>query len=103
MAYINSTIYSNVLRQEVALDLFLPNDKPDRGIIEPQGVIYFLHGLGSSEKRFREYTAVNRYAADNDLAMVYVSAPQSFYNDMKYGLPLHIYNRGASSIIEISL
>ena len=91
MAYINSTIYSNVLRQEVALDLFLPNDKPDLGIIEPQGVIYFLHGLGSSEKRFREYTAVNRYAADNDLAMVYVSAPQSFYNDMKYGLPYYTY------------
>ena len=91
MAYINSTIYSNVLRQEVALDLFLPNDKPDRGIIEPRGVIYFLHGLGSSEKRFREYTAVNRYAADNDLAMVYVSAPQSFYNDMKYGLPYYTY------------
>ena len=37
MAYINPTIYSNVLAQEVALDLFLPNDKPDRGIIEPQG------------------------------------------------------------------
>ena len=97
MAYINSTIYSNVLMQEVALDLFLPNDKPDRGIIEPQGVIYFLHGLGSSEKRFREYTAVNRYAADNDLAMVYVSA-----YEIRFAV-LHIYNRGASPIIEISL
>lgn len=91
MAYINSTVYSNVLRQEVALDLFLPNDKPEHGIVKPCAVMYFLHGLGSSEKRFREYTAVNRYAADNDLAVVYVSAPQSFYNDMKYGLPYYTY------------
>lgn len=53
--------------------------------------MYFLHGMGSSQKRFREYTAANRYASDNHLAVVYISAPMSFYSDMKYGLKYYTY------------
>ncbi len=91
MAFIDTSVYSNVLRQDIHLDLFLPNDRPDHSIRRPRGVIYFLHGLGSSEKQFREYTATNRYARENHIAMVYVSAPQSFYNDMRYGLKYFTY------------
>ena len=91
MSFINSTIYSNVLRQEVALDLFIPNDRPEKSIKKPRGIVYFLHGLGSSEKRFREFTATNRYAMENHIAIVYISAPQSFYSDMKYGLKYFTY------------
>ena len=91
MSFINSTVYSNILRQDIHLDLFMPQDKPEYGITKPKAVIYFLHGLGSSEKQFREYTATNRYARDNDVAVVYISAPQSFYSDMKYGLPYYTY------------
>lgn len=91
MSFINSTIYSNVLRQEVALDLFIPNDRPEKSIKKPRGIVYFLHGLGSSEKRFREFTATNRYAMENHIAIVYISAPQSFYSDMKYGLKYYTY------------
>ena len=91
MSFIYSTVYSKVLRQDIHLDLFMPQDKPEYGITKPKAVIYFLHGLGSSEKQFREYTATNRYARDNDVAVVYISAPQSFYNDMKYGLPYYTY------------
>ncbi len=91
MAFINSTIYSNVLRQEVALDLYIPNDRPEKSIKKPCGIVYFLHGLGSSEKRFREFTATNRYAMENHIAIVYISAPQSFYTDMKYGLKYYTY------------
>ena len=86
MAFINGTFYSNVLEQEVMLDLYLPNDRADKPIAPPVGVVYFLHGMGSSHKRFREYTATNRYAMDNHLAIVYISAPMSFYSDMKHGL-----------------
>lgn len=91
MAFVDTSVYSNVLRQDVHLDLFLPNDRLDHPIKKPRGVIYFMHGLGSSEKQFREYTAANRYARENHMAMVYVSAPQSFYNDMKYGLKYYTY------------
>ncbi len=91
MAFINSTFYSNVLQQEVMLDLYLPNDRAEKDIKAPDGVIYFLHGMGSSQKRFREYTAANRYCMDNHLAIVYISAPQSFYSDMKYGMKYYTY------------
>ncbi len=91
MAFIDTSVYSNVLRQDVHLDLFLPNDRPEHPIRKRRGLIYFLHGLGSSERQFREYTATNRYARENHLAVVYVSAPQSFYNDMKHGLKYYTY------------
>lgn len=91
MAIINGTFYSHVLEQEVMLDLYLPNDDYKTKIDAPVGVVYFLHGMGSSQKRFREFTAANRYAMDNHLAMVYISAPMSFYSDMKYGLKYYTY------------
>jgi len=91
MAFINGTFYSNVLEQEVMLDLYLPNDRAENTIKAPDGVIYFLHGMGSSQKRFREYTAANRYMMDNHLAIVYISAPMSFYSDMKYGMKYYTY------------
>ena len=91
MAFINGTFYSNVLEQEVMLDLYLPNDRAEKSIEPPVGVVYFLHGMGSSQKRFREYTAANRYAMDNHLAIVYISAPMSFYSDMKYGMKYYTY------------
>ena len=53
MAFINGTFYSNVLEQEVMLDLYLPNDREEKSIEPPVGVVYFLHGMGSSHKRFR--------------------------------------------------
>lgn len=91
MSFINSVVYSNALRQEVSLDLFVPNDKVDAPASKADGIIYFLHGLGSSLKRFREYTATNRYAWENNLAVVYINAPQSFYSDMKYGMRYYTY------------
>ena len=91
MAFIIGTFYSNVLEQVVMLDLYLPNDRAEKSIEPPVGVVYFLHGMGSSHKRFREYTAANRYAMDNHLAIVYISAPMSFYSDMKYGMKYYTY------------
>jgi putative tributyrin esterase len=91
MAFINGTFYSTVMEQEVMLDLYLPNDEGKKGLCDPVGIVYFLHGMGSSHKRFREFTATNRYCLDNKLAIVYVSAPMSFYSDMKYGLKYYTY------------
>ena len=91
MAFINGTFYSTVMEQEVMLDLYIPRDEGKDGLTELNGVIYFLHGMGSSQKRFREFTATNRYCMDNKLAIVYVSAPMSFYSDMKYGLKYYTY------------
>ncbi len=91
MAFIYSTLYSKTLAQNMHLDLFLPNDLSDKKIRKPRGLIYFLHGLSSSEREFREYTAVNRYARENNLAVAFVSAPFGFYTDMKYGFKYFTY------------
>ncbi len=89
MAFIYSTLNSTVLNQEVHVDLFIPTDRyTDR---TPDGIIYFLHGMGSNESDFREQTARARYSRDNNLAMVFLAAYQSFFTDMKYGLKYFTY------------
>ena len=92
MAFITSSFYSAKLGQEVELDLYLPNDYTNKtGISQPQAVIYFLHGLSRSQQYFRELSATNRYARDNQLAIVYISAPQSWYSDMVHGMNYYSY------------
>lgn len=92
MAFISSSFYSAVLGQEVDLDLYLPNDYTNKtSISQPQAVIYFLHGLSRSQQYFKELSAANRYARDNQLAIVYISAPQSWYSDMVHGMKYYSY------------
>ena len=92
MAFINSSFYSAALGQEVELDLYLPNDYTNKtSISQPQAIVYFLHGLSRSQQYFRELSATNRYARDNQLAIVYISAPQSWYSDMVHGMKYYTY------------
>jgi len=92
MAFISSNFYSATLRPEVDLEIYLPNDYTNKtSISQPQAVIYFLHGLSRSQKYFKELSATNRYARDNQLAVVYISAPQSWYSDMVHGMKYYTY------------
>jgi len=92
MAFISSSVYSHRLRQEISIDLYLPNDYTQgRQITKPQGIIYFLHGLGRSQQYFKELSATSRYCRDNQLAVVYINAPQSFYVDMAHGMKYFTY------------
>ncbi len=92
MAFISSNFYSAALGQEVDLEIYLPNDYTNKtSISQPQAVIYFLHGLSRSQKYFKELSATNRYARDNQLAVVYISAPQSWYSDMVHGMKYYTY------------
>ena len=72
MAFINGTFYSTVMEQEVMLDLYIPRDEGKGGLTELNGVIYFLHGMGSSQKRFREFTATNRYSSHPKISVAVV-------------------------------
>ncbi|MBR5520598.1 MAG: hypothetical protein IKU54_01245 [Oscillospiraceae bacterium] len=82
MAFISSVIRSKVLNQDMNLDLFLPNDYLDKvNLTKPQAIMYFLHGFGRSGKYAKEHTAISRYARDNNMAVVYIDAPQSWYSD----------------------
>ncbi|MBQ8604643.1 MAG: hypothetical protein IJ410_07355 [Oscillospiraceae bacterium] len=92
MAFISSSVYSHRLRQEISIDLYLPNDyTAGRTVTQPQGIIYFLHGLGRSQQYFKELSATSRYCRDNQLAVVYINAPQSFYVDMAHGMRYFTY------------
>ena len=92
MAFISSNFYSAKLGQEVDLEIYLPNDYTNKtSISQPQAIIYFLHGLSRSQKYFKELSATNRYARDNQLAIVYISAPQSWYSDMVHGMNYFSY------------
>ena len=92
MAFISQTIRSQVLGQEMPLDLYLPNDYGDKvNMTKPQAVLYFLHGFGRSGKYIKEMTAISRYARDNQLAVVFVDAPQGWYVDMHCGFKYQTY------------
>ena len=86
MAFISQTLRSQVLSQEMHLDIYLPNDYGNKvSMTKPQGILYFLHGFGRSGKYIKELTAISRYARDNQLAVVFVDAPQGWYSDMYCG------------------
>ncbi|MEG3030033.1 MAG: alpha/beta hydrolase-fold protein [Oscillospiraceae bacterium] len=91
MAFITTTLFSQVLNQRMPVDLFVPTDRKEGPLRQPRGVIYFLPGISANEKDFQQYTAVNRYAMENHMAMVYPTAPYSFYTDMAIGLNYYTY------------
>lgn len=91
MAFISTTVNSQVLHQKMNIDLFIPTDRKDGPLKQPRAVIYFLHGMSSNEKDFPQFTAANRYAMENHVAMVYVCAPYSFYSNMKNGFQYYTY------------
>ncbi len=91
MAFINTSVYSRTLDQRVPISLFLPTDRVSGHTRTPKAVIYFLHGKGQNNEDFQNYTAANRYAMENHVAMVYVNAPYSFYQDMACGYNYYTY------------
>lgn len=91
MSFINTSVYSVTLSQRVPVSLFLPTDRTSGHLRPPKGVIYFLPGLSQSHEDFQNYTAANRYAMENHLAIVYVNAPYSFYQDMACGYNYYTY------------
>ena len=85
MAFIRSVVNSLVMNIETHVDIYIPTDRLKDRTRKPDGIIYFLHGIGSSEEDFAEQSAAARYARDNTLVMVYPYGLQSFWHDMKYG------------------
>ncbi len=91
MAFITCQFYSDLLLQRMQVDLLLPLDSPKEKGRATKGVLFLLHGQGGNQSDWQQYSAVPRYAVDNQLAVVYVSCPQSFYADMKYGGAFYTY------------
>ena len=90
MALLHMTIASDVLQQNVDLDVILPEDTP--GLIGMDGkaentypTLYLLHGMSDDHTIWQRRTSIERYVSDLNLAVVMPSVDLSWYTDMYLG------------------
>ena len=90
MALLHMTFASDVLMQNVDVDVILPEDTP--GLIGMGGkasdtypTLYLLHGMSDDHTIWQRRTSIERYVSDLNLAVVMPSIDLSWYTDMYYG------------------
>ena len=90
MAFLQANIYSNVLEMEVMVDVILPQktQKTIGTATENQGdnipVLYLLHGMGGNHSVWQRRTAIERYVATYQLAVIMPSTDLGWYTDTVY-------------------
>ncbi len=86
MAFIKADIYSEMLYQNISVDLFFPSDFEEyKDTKEVNGVIYLLHGMKGNSSSWNNYTAAQRYARENNLILISPTVHNSFYADNYFG------------------
>lgn len=90
MAFIQMSIMSKSLMRTVPVNVILPVDKmtlPGMPAIEnrPYKTLYLLHGVLGSATDWVNGTRIQRYAEENDLAVVMPSGDNAFYVDQPAG------------------
>ena len=81
MALIQATFMSNTLKRTVPIQVILPVDKLIGEEMKPFKTLYLLHGLFGSYHDWNSNTRIQRWAQDQNLAVVMPSADNSFYID----------------------
>ena len=87
MAYIQVSLMSLSLMRTVPVTVILPTDKmpfpgaPAREPGKPYKTLYLLHGIFGSSVDWVTGTRIQRYAEENDLAVVMPSGDNMFYVD----------------------
>ncbi len=86
MAFIKADIYSEMLYQNMSVDLFFPSDfEEHRSSDNVNGVIYLLHGMKGNSSSWNNYTGAQRYARENNLILISPTVHNSFYADNSFG------------------
>ncbi len=85
MAFITCKFKSTALASTTAVRLFLPGDLAANAGQPPRGVLTLLHGITNDGDDWVNNSAVLRYAAACNLALVIPDGANSFYNDMAFG------------------
>ncbi len=86
MAFIQMSLMSKALMRTVPVNVILPADKlafpgmPERGD-RPYKTLYLLHGVFGSSVDWVNGTRIQRFAEENDLAVVMPSGDNAFYVD----------------------
>ncbi len=82
MAFIKVDLFSEMLYQNIGVDLFFPLDFEEyKDVNEVRGVIYLLHGMKGNSSSWFNYTAALRYARENNLILISPTVHNSFYAD----------------------
>ncbi len=85
MAYLKLDMYSDMLYQNMNVDLFLPQDYEEHKGTQPKAVVYLLHGMKGNSSSWFNLTAAQRYARENNIVLVCPTAHNSFYADDYFG------------------
>ncbi len=85
MAFITCKFKSTALAGTTAVRLFLPGDLAANAGQPLRGVMTLLHGITNDGDDWVNNSAVLRYAAACNLALVIPDGANSFYNDMAFG------------------
>ena len=85
MGFIKYRFSSNVLRMDTEVNVILPDSQLKPGGHYP--VLYLLHGAGGDCDSWMRNSSIERYAKQQELAVVMPSAYNSCYADMVYGIP----------------
>ena len=72
------------------VNIILPHDSSMKS--EPYKLLYLLHGGGGNSQDWIRYTSIERYAEENNIAVVMPEVgSQSFYTDMVHGYKYYTY------------
>ncbi len=86
MAFLKCTHYAKTLSMNCDFYAVIP----EKGEA-PYKTVYLLHGLSDNATCWTRYTSCERYAKDNNLALIMPDGDRSFYTDMKRGNKYYTY------------
>ena len=91
MAFLNCTFYSETLGFSTSITVILPHyslNQPIPGTASNRAklkTLYLLHGIQDDHTAWVRQTAIERYAASYDIAVIMPAVQRSFYTDMAFG------------------
>lgn len=92
MAFLQVSIYSNVLEMEMSMNVILPQKTEKKvgtatnGRLTDVPVMYLLHGMGGNHSVWERRTSIERYVADLGLAVIMPSTDLGWYTDTRYDM-----------------
>lgn len=79
MALFQGTLISRVLGREVHLNAALPEQAG------PHKTLYLMHALGENDSAYIRYADIERFARENNIAIIMPNADRSYYANTAYG------------------
>ncbi|HSR87405.1 MAG TPA: alpha/beta hydrolase family protein [Pontiella sp.] len=89
MALLETRFDSQILDLSLGVNVILPEHP--QAWVTPPAVLYLLHGLSDDHTIWSRRTAIERYAADYNLAVVMPDAYKSFYCNMAHGSDYRVF------------